>query len=357
VDRPRPANSVCARIVSPRLSVLLVIAAVLAASVLFGIVYQAIGTARDRGRFPPLGRLVDIGGRRVHFLDRGQGSPAVVFESGISASSLNWTHLHADVSQFTRACAYDRASLGWSDSLEAPRTAAQLIADLHAMLVASGIPGPYVLVAHSFGSLLVGLYAAKYPQEIAGVIMIDPLSPQDWLNPTEVQSKMLRHGAALARRGAWLARIGVVRFALSLLTGGARRVPKSIARLTSGRGESVISRLVGEVGKMPSEVWPIIQAQWCQPKSFHGLAGALESLPAISAEAARSELPASVPLTILSAKNSIPAQAAERESLVGRSVRGRHIIAEKSGHWIHLDEPALVIAEIRAMVEAARPTV
>jgi pimeloyl-ACP methyl ester carboxylesterase len=315
-----------------------------------GIVYEAIGEARDRRRFSPPGRLVDIGGRRLHLIDTGNGAPVVVFESGISASCLNWTRVRTEVSGFTRACAYDRGSLGWSDPADSPRMASRLVKELRTLLQAGGVPPPYVLVGHSFGGLLVAMYAAKHPDEVAGLVLVDPLPATEWLSVSETQSRMLARGVRLARRGAWLARIGVVRFALALFTGGARSVPKSIARLTSGAGESVVSRLVGEVGKMPREVWPMVEAHWCLPRSFEGLAAALDSLPASSAEAAGLELPGSVPLTILSARHCTPAQIADREALAGRSIRGRHIVASESGHWIHLDQPELVVRAIREMI-------
>jgi len=298
--------------------------------------------------------MVDIGRRRLHLTESGSGQPAVILESGISASCLNWTHVRKEVGRFTLACGYDRAGLGWSDQAESPRLASRLVDELHALLGAAGVPPPYVLVGHSFGGLLVNMYAVMYPSEVAGLILVDPLAAGEWLRPPSGQSRMLGRGIALARRGAWLARIGVVRFALALLTGGARRVPKGIARLTSGAGESFLSRIVGEVGKMPPEVWPMIQAHWCLPKSFQGLAAALEALPASSAEAAQIVLPQAIPLAILSARDSTAAERAEREATARNSARGRHILAANSGHWIHLDEPELVVAAIQEMVESVR---
>ncbi len=262
--------------------------------------------------------------------------------------------MRGEVARLTLVCAYDRAGLGWSDQAESPRLASRLIDELHALLGAAGVPKPCVLVGHSFGGLLVRMYAVKYPDEVAGLVLVDPLAAQEWLNPTPGQSRMLGRGIMLARRGAWLARIGVVRLALALLTGGARRVPKGIARLTSGVGESFLSRIVGEVGKMPPEVWPMIQAHWCLPKNFGGLAAALEGLPGSSVEAAQIVLPQAIPLTILSARHCTAAELAEREAMTRNSARGRHIVAANSGHWIHLDEPELVIGAIREMAESVR---
>ena len=98
----------------------------------------------------------------------------------------------------------------------------------------------------------------------------------------------------------------------------------------------------------------MVQAHWCLPKSFEGMAATLESLPESSAEAAALPVPESIPVTILSAAGSTAEQLAEREALAGRSVRGRHTAALNSGHWIHLDQPELVAEAIREMVARAR---
>ena len=314
-----------------------------------GAIYQASETAADRRHFPPPGQLIDLGGRRLHLLDRGAGGPPVIFESGISATCLNWTQVRSEVERFARACTYDRAWLGWSDPAPLPRTTSAIVDDLHALLAAAQIPGPFILVGHSFGGMLVRAFAAKYPADVAGLVLVDPLSPGEWLNASPGPARMLGRGVKLARRGAVLARIGVVRAALALLMSGGRRVPQWIAKLSSGRGESVISRLVGEVRKMPPETWSIVRAHWCQPKGFLGLAAYLDSLPASSAEAAALSAPLAIPVIVLSAANSTPTQLEEREEWARRSPRGQHIIARKSGHWIQLDEPELVIEAIREM--------
>jgi len=147
-----------------------------------------------------------------------------------------------------------------------------------------------------------------------------------------------------------LARFGLVRFSLALLLGGVRHIPKLIARASSGQGESAVSRIVSEVRKMPPETWPMVRANWCLPKSFRGMADHLESLPESSADAVEAgDPPASIPIVILSGANSTAAQLADREALARRSSRGRHMVT-KYGHWIHLDEPELVVRAIREVI-------
>jgi pimeloyl-ACP methyl ester carboxylesterase len=331
------------------MDILLPVAALFVFLAAAGWFYQWFGTARDRRRFPMPGRLVDIGGRRLHLLGTGDGRPAVILEAGIAASSLNWTSIQASLAPFTSVFSYDRAWLGWSDPADSPRIISQVVAELHAPLTAVQIPAPFVLTGHSFGGLVVRCYAARYPARVAGLVLVDPLAVGEWLEPSGAQRKTLRRAARLARRGALLARFGVVRFGLAMLAGGARLIPRLVAKLASrGSGESAISRLVREVQKMPPETWPIVQAHWCQPKSFLGMADYLESLPASSAEAAAmGELPAHIPVTIFSASNSGAMQIAERDAITRRSMGGKHVVAAKSGHWIHFDEPEQVIRAIR----------
>jgi pimeloyl-ACP methyl ester carboxylesterase len=322
-----------------------------------GAIYQAMGTAADLRRFPPPGRMVDIGGCRLHLVESGGDGPPVIFESGISATCLSWAQVRSEVASFARVYAYDRAWLGWSDRANSPRTTLNLVEELHALLEAARIPTPCILVGHSFGGLLARAYAVKYPEQVAGLVLVDALPASEWLNISTAQVRMLGLGVRLARRGALLARLGVVRLALALLLSGGqrtRRVPQWIAKLSSGPGESTIARLVGEVSKMPPETWPMVRAHWCQAKSFQGLGNYFESLPASAAEADALVEPGNLPVIVLSAANATAEQLKERDALAGRSPHGQHIIAAKSGHWIQLDEPHLVVQAIREMVRVTR---
>ena len=340
------------------MEVILLIALLVVLLPLSGFLYQAAGSARDQRKFPPPGRLVDIGGPRphlrLHLMDAGQGSPTVIFESGIAASSLNWTAIQAGVARFTRACTYDRAWLGWSDPTSEPRVTSRLVEELHSLLATAQIPAPYVLIGHSFGGLLVQAYAVAHPDQVAGLVLIDPLPASEWAHVSGERLRILRWGIRLSRRGALLARWGVVRISLALLSGGGRRIPKLVAKLSSGRAEFTLSRLVGEVQKMPPEVWPMVQAHWCQPKAFLGMAEYFRGLPQSTQQAeALSDLPL-VAVTILSAANSTPAQRADRDAMAKRSAHGKHVVVPDSAHWIHLDQPEVVIEAIREMVEVVR---
>ena len=169
--------------------------------------------------------MVDIGGRRLHVQTEGSGRPVVVLESGIAASSLNWTLVQRLVAGFTTVVSYDRAGFGWSDAAAHACSAADAARDLAALLEHAELAGPFVLVGHSFGGLIVRVFQQQNPDRVAGMILVDPIARVDWRDLSEPRRKTLARGVRLSRRGAVLARAGVVRLALNALTSGSRAKP------------------------------------------------------------------------------------------------------------------------------------
>ncbi len=317
-----------------------------------GLVYQWSGVRRDAQLFPAPGRIVRVGPNLLHLYELGEGSPAVVLESGISATSINWRAVQTEIAKFTRVLAYDRAGLGWSGPARTPRTAAQIVDELRDLLRAAQVPPPYILVGHSFGGLVVRLYAARYPTDVAGLVLVDPLRPQEWHPLTAVQRRNLVGGAMLSRWGAFLAHCGVVRFTLTRLSSGSRTLPRLIGRATSSRaGLQTMERLVGEIRKMPPDLWPAITSHWCHPKSFSSMAAHLRALPAgVAAMLAAAPL-ANIPVSILTgAKSSTKWSPAD---IAGIAANVTHTVAENSGHWIQLDEPALIVDAVRSLMNRA----
>jgi pimeloyl-ACP methyl ester carboxylesterase len=157
--------------------VLLGLAITLVALVGSGAIYQVVATAIDQRSYPPPGQLVDVGGYRLHINCEGTGSPTVVLESGMFASSSMWAWAQPELAQHTRVCAYDRAGMGWSERGSAPRDANQIATELHALLANAGEAEPYVLVAHSLGAVSARVYAAHYSDDIAGVVLVEATHP------------------------------------------------------------------------------------------------------------------------------------------------------------------------------------
>ncbi len=319
-----------------------------------GALYQLIGARRSARTCAPPGTMIDVGGYRLHVVCAGHGAPAVVLESGIAASSLSWSHVMPEVATFTQACAYDRAGLAWSDVSGRPVTFADLVGNLRTMLANAAIPPPYVLAGHSFGCFLVSAYAARFPDDVAGLVLIDAPAASEWRQPSRQTARLLWGGIHLSRIGGLLAHLGVVRACLALLTGGAPRAPKTFVKIFGPTAAATLERLVGEVRKLPPEIHPMVQAHWCQPKCFRAMADHLRILQDAAVFVATLRALPDVPLVAISSGELPPDRVEEHRQLARLSSRGQHIVARKSGHWIQFDEPELIVEAIRSVVARAR---
>lgn len=322
------------------------------AVLLVGALYQRWGAARNRRQFPPPGTLVDVGGHSLHAVCSGAGAPLVLFESGIAASSLSWAIVQPAVAAFTRACAYDRAGLAWSEAPSRPRSFTRIVDELAALLDRLAGSDRVILVGHSFGAFVVRSYAAREPDRIAGLVLVDPAT--EWLQMTPGRARLIRGGRQLSKIGALLAHLGVVRVCLALLTGGAPGVPRRFVRVFGPTAAATLERLVGEVRKLPADVHPAVRAHWCQPKCFHAMADHLLTLERDRAVLASPDPPRHIPVVVISSVHQSPEQLAAHRRLVRASAQGRHIVAAGSAHWVQFDEPELIVAAIKDLVELNR---
>jgi len=333
----------------------LVILGVVAAVMVAGFFYQHIGASRDRKRYTCLGRWIDIErGRRLYVVEKGSGGPTVLFEAGIAATTLNWHHIQERVAGFTFTASYDRSGLGWSSPCQTRRTPRNITAELHSMLQSAGIKPPYVLVGHSFGGLVMRCYAVTYPENVAGVVLIDPMRCEEWppLNPAK--QYMIDRGRRLTRCAIPIARFGLTRLALTSLLGRSSRLSGHLAGATGTGGRHVLKRVTEEVGKMPREVWPIVAAHWSRPGYYMGMRHHLEAVPDSVREMEEIDPIREIPVLVLTPGKSTPLS---KQCLDKIGDHVEQVIATESAHWIHLDEPDLVINSIREMVMAATPTV
>jgi pimeloyl-ACP methyl ester carboxylesterase len=154
----------------PVLAVLMVVAV--------GGGYETVRESLDARAYPMPGQLIDVGGHRLHLHCTGSGSPTVVLEPGGGASSSDFGWIAPAVARDTTVCVYDRAGRGWSEATDGPQDGTHIAADLHTLLERAHIPGPYVLAGHSFGGLYVQSFAVQYPDQVAGMVLLDSTAPK-----------------------------------------------------------------------------------------------------------------------------------------------------------------------------------
>jgi len=238
---------------------------------------------------------VDVGGHSLNLLIGGQGSPAVVFEGGFGAGIASWSTVQKEVAAFARTVSYDRAGLGQSELGPKPRSAKQIATELHTALEKAGVKPPYVLVGHSFGGIYVRVFAERYPKEVAGMVLLDPSqeSFNDWLKKN--QPARLKDAQA------------------------------QIAKAPDGvRAEDVATDASYE-------------------------------------EARAAKLPPGILVTLLSSTEdeTMPADARrlwieKHKEWIATVPGAKHIVVEKTGHFIQAQQPKLVIDTIRQMLSQIR---
>jgi pimeloyl-ACP methyl ester carboxylesterase len=300
---------------------------------------------------------VSVGSHRLHIRCEGEGGPPVIFDAALGGSSLSWSLVHPAVARVTRACSYDRAGFGWSDAGPLPRTAGRIADELHELLRAAAVPPPYVLVGHSYGGLVMRLYASRHPNDVAGLVLIESAIPEEWTDPTVEQRALIARGVRLCRYGSAAARRGLAQLVSALVRFGALRAARVLVRLVSRGGlRREDEGILAPIWKLPPEVRGVLREMWTQPKFFEALGSQIETI-CESATAVMSAGPPDDddrPLTVISSARSSEGRLQADSALARRSRRSRHILAAESGHWIPLDAPQVVIDAITAMVAEIR---
>jgi pimeloyl-ACP methyl ester carboxylesterase len=161
---------------------------------------------------PPRGEMVNVDGRQQRIVCEGQavaGVPIVVFESGIYSGSADWGYIQPEIAKGGRTCSYDRAGMGWSEPSKNPRDSASMARELHQLLEAAGERGPYVLVGHSMAGLLTRAFLSQFPNDVAGLVLIDAVDPE--VRAMGSAGVWLKRAARVARFGAAVAPLGVIK--------------------------------------------------------------------------------------------------------------------------------------------------
>lgn len=302
--------------------------------------------SRNLAEFParPPGKLVDVGGRRLHINCTGKGTPTVVMEAGAGDFSFDWSLVQPLIARFTRVCTYDRAGYAWSDAGPMPRSMQQIVMELHTGLRKLGVKFPYLLVGHSLGGLIVRVYASQYPTEVAGMVLIDSSHEdnQILLNNKLVLLRELSRGRA----------IPPVQLKIPTPLGSS---PPAV-----GHPSSIVSKVEAPYDKLTPEIqqvrlWAVNQPNYSDARrsEFDYLA---EEVARIHIDRSKREYRlGDTPLIVLTrGKNADEGHQKLQADLVRLSRDSKQIVAQKSGHHIQLDEPELVTDAIRQVVDATR---
>jgi pimeloyl-ACP methyl ester carboxylesterase len=298
---------------------------------LAGAIKESAATAADSRTYPPPGRLVDVGGYKLHIDCTGTGSPTVVIDAGMNEFSTEWAWVQPGVAKSTMVCTYDRAGTGWSDPGPLPRNAAQIAKELHTLLHEANIPGPYVVVGQSLGGIHARVFAGMYPAEVAGVVLIDSMSLRQFTqsSSTTTLTDSLSHPFTILPT---LTRIGLVR---------------------------LVAKPLGAVPHLPPEAENAYLSRIVRPSYLQAISDYSQGMPASGRQAAAVKSFGDIPLIVLTArlKSTIPDWQAWQTELLQLSSNSQQLFAENSGHNIELEQPEAAVAAIVKMVEIVRQTI
>jgi len=327
------------------------------------LIFCSVVTAAQRASqsYPPPGKLIDIGGYRLHLNCVGNKGPAVVLIIGAGDFSFDWSLVQSRIAEFARVCSYDRAGFAWSDPGPTPRTIKQEAFELHTVLSAAHIKAPYVLVGHSLGGLVARVYTAQYPREVAGMVLVDSTHEDTTLG---FQGKLV-HLRDIAKAEP----VPTVQTMKS-------SPPKPVTKEQVDQFESTLKssppRISAPFDKLPISIqemrlWFLSQPPRAASVGQDFLA---EEFRDIYEARAKTPYPlGNLPLVVLLQKLGYePPPGVDPEEwkrvsdekrrqkieFTNLSHNSKLIVAENSGHHIQLDEPQVVIDAIRLVVESSR---
>lgn len=313
----------------------------LAAALTFLFALGFLSKRRLNKKYPPIGQMIDIGGYRLHMHVEGEGTPTVVFDSGAGGIGLAWELVRPAIAKVARVMVYDRAGLGWSDPSPKPRRADVMAEELRTLLTNANIEGPFILVGHSLGGVVARQFAAKYPNEVAGLVLVDSAHEQQMKHFPEALVKMVNSMKGMMGVMKLMSKLGI--FALK---------PDLVQ--------------IGDNGKLSKELVANMQGVMASSNS-HAEAMIAETETVYAAETQPVSTLGDLPLTVIRHgqldENAVPPSLGQQvrddyesawqklqAQILSLSKRGRLIVAERSGHNIMFDQPEIVIESILEMM-------
>lgn len=303
-----------------------------------GSIYQLSVTKIDDERFPTPGYLVDVGGYQLHFTLTGQKGPVVILDAGLGCNCLDWALVQPELSKFTRAVAFDRAGYGWSDAGPSPRTAKQIVEELHLMLKAADLPAPYILVGHSFGGINARLFAQEYPEEVLGLVLVDASHEELLKKMPFIPYKSVK---TILKFLSIFAPTGIHRLLIPSLFGNDFSCyPEGLLALRKAKQNQVktIKAAYNELRAFKKSLRQIDKQNLSlKEKPIYVIsAGIVDPMIGFNEE---------------KAKKFEQIWASLQRELAQKSSLGKLIVAEKSGHMIHWNEPELIVNAVQAIIK------
>jgi pimeloyl-ACP methyl ester carboxylesterase len=323
-------------------------AVVLALLIGSGVAYQEVRSAADRTAYPAPGEMISVDGLDLHLDCRGQGSPVVLLESGLTTGSTSWALVQDEIASFTRVCAYDRPGIDWSEPLEETAGPVEVAQRLHRLIDVAQMQGPWILVGMSAGGIYVREYFATYPEGVVGMVLVD--------------SSHEEQGRRLPAEGEDPLELATPLAVCSYLQ------PLGLIRALGVVDETI--EMFWQVDIPPAVEGPI-KANANQSHACSALYYEMVSFQQALAQPRPPRSLGDLPLIVLSqgiepyGAEELGVSLAEaraqraawdelQEELAGLSSVGERRIAEKSGHLIQIQQPEIVIEAIRDMVRAQR---
>ena len=323
---------------------LLGVAGLIILAVCTGSIWEAISWRNTVANYPPPGKMVDVGGHRMHILCSGTGSPTVVLEAGLDVGGIiGWSLVQDSIALTTRTCAYNRAGIVWSEPSSGPHNAVTVAADLHALLAAAGEKPPYVMVGHSLGGPYIMTYTKYHGGDVAGLVFVDASHPDQVKRMAAVLGKSPEESLRWFNLAAKLSWTGVVR-----LAAGSVKLPK----LPPERVAAMQGYLPRSLGQELLEA-ASIDSTFAEAGTFRTLGDrpvvVLTSMAPMDSAAMKT-----LKITPEKAKEFKEEWRKMHDEEASWSSRSRHELVYDATHYIQIDRPDVVIRAVREVVDSVR---